>query len=63
MWAVGEWAMKFDVMGRIGNMRLPDGKTTVNHRNAGDIVFNLANRSHSEELVKGEQAGIMLELK
>src|SRR5882757_8493451 len=41
----------------------PDGKTTVNHRNAGDIVFNLANRSHSEELVKGEQAGIMLELK
>ena len=41
----------------------PDGKTTVNHRKAGDIVFNLANRSHSEELVKGEQAGIMLELK
>jgi len=41
----------------------PDGKTAVNHRNAGDIVFNLANRSHSEELVKGEQSGIMLELK
>jgi len=41
----------------------PDGKTMVNHRNAGDIVFNLANRSHSEELVKGEQSGIMLELK
>ena len=41
----------------------PDGKTTVNHRKAGDIVFNVANRSHSEELVKGEQAGIMLELK
>ena len=41
----------------------PDGKTTVNHRNAGDIVFNVANRSHSEELVKGEQSGIMLELK
>ena len=41
----------------------PDGKKTVNHRKAGDIVFNLANRSHSEELVKGEQAGIMLELK
>jgi hypothetical protein len=41
----------------------PDGKTTVNHRKAGDIVFNLANRSHSEELVKGQQAGIMLELK
>ncbi len=41
----------------------PDGKTTVNHRNAGDIVYNLANRSHSEEVVKGEQSGIMLELK
>jgi predicted metal-dependent enzyme (double-stranded beta helix superfamily) len=41
----------------------PDGKTQVNHRNPGDIVFNLANRSHSEELVKGEQSGIMLELK
>jgi len=41
----------------------PDGKKTINHRNAGDIVFNVANRSHSEELVKGEQAGIMLELK
>jgi predicted metal-dependent enzyme (double-stranded beta helix superfamily) len=41
----------------------PDGKTTVNHRQAGDIVFNLANRSHSEALVSGEQSGIMLELK
>lgn len=41
----------------------PDGKKTVNQRKAGDIVFNAANRSHSEELVKGEQAGIMLELK
>lgn len=41
----------------------PDGKTTVNHRRAGDIVFNAANRSHSEALVQGEQSGIMLELK
>jgi len=41
----------------------PDGKTTVNHRRAGDIVFNVANRSHSEALVQGEQSGIMLELK
>lgn len=41
----------------------PDGKTTVNHRKAGDIVYNLANRSHSEEVVRGEQSGIMLELK
>ena len=41
----------------------PDGKTQVNHRKAGDIVYNLANRRHSEEVVKGEQSGIMLELK
>jgi hypothetical protein len=41
----------------------PDGKTATNHRNPGDIVFNVANRSHSEELVKGQQSGIMLELK
>ena len=40
-----------------------DGKKTVNHRKAGDIVFNVANRSHSEALVQGEQSGIMLELK
>ena len=40
-----------------------DGKTAVNHRNPGDIVFNAANRSHSEEVVKGQQSGIMLELK
>lgn len=41
----------------------PDGKKIVTHHNPGEIVFNLANRSHSEELVKGEQSGIMLELK
>jgi hypothetical protein len=41
----------------------PDGKTATNHHNPGDIVFNVANRSHSEELVKGQQSGIMLELK
>jgi quercetin dioxygenase-like cupin family protein len=41
----------------------PDGKTTVAHHNPGEIVFNTANRSHSEELVKGAQSGIMLELK
>jgi quercetin dioxygenase-like cupin family protein len=40
-----------------------DGKTTVAHHNPGEIVFNTANRSHSEELVKGQQSGIMLELK
>jgi len=41
----------------------PGGQKTVTHHNPGDIVFNLANRSHSEELVKGEMSGIMLELK
>jgi hypothetical protein len=41
----------------------PDGKKTVVHHSPGDIVFNTANRSHSEELVKGGQSGIMLELK
>lgn len=41
----------------------PDGKKTVTHHNPGDIVFNAANRSHSEELVKGDMSGIMLELK
>jgi quercetin dioxygenase-like cupin family protein len=40
-----------------------DGKKTVTHHNRGDIVFNLANRSHSEELVQGDMSGIMLELK
>jgi len=40
-----------------------DGKKAVTHHNPGDIVFNLANRSHSEELTQGEMSGIMLELK
>jgi quercetin dioxygenase-like cupin family protein len=40
-----------------------DGKTVVAHHSPGDIVFNTANRSHSEEVVKGAQSGIMLELK
>jgi hypothetical protein len=41
----------------------PDGKSTVAHRGTGDIAYNLAGRAHSEELVKGTQSGIMLELK
>ena len=41
----------------------PDGKKAVTHHNPGDIVFNLANRSHSEELTQGEMSGVMLELK
>jgi hypothetical protein len=41
----------------------PSGKATVSHRATGDIVYNLANRSHSEALTKGEVSGVMLELK
>ena len=41
----------------------PDGKSQVSHRATGDIVYNLANRAHSEELVSGTASGIMLELK
>ena len=40
-----------------------DGKKTVTHHNPGDIAFNLANRSHAEELTQGEMSGVMLELK
>jgi predicted metal-dependent enzyme (double-stranded beta helix superfamily) len=40
-----------------------DGKTVVAHHSPGEIVFNTANRSHSEQVVKGAQSGIMLELK
>ncbi|HEY0267024.1 MAG TPA: hypothetical protein VGC16_09745 [Rhizomicrobium sp.] len=41
----------------------PDGKSTVSHRGTGDIADNPAGRAHSEELVKGTQSAIMLELK
>jgi hypothetical protein len=41
----------------------PDGKSAITHRATGDIVYNLANRAHSEELVKGTAYGVMLELK
>jgi len=41
----------------------PDGKVSTSHRAIGDIVYNAANRSHSEALVKGEAGGVMLELK
>jgi len=41
----------------------PDGKSTIGHRKTGDVVYNLANRSHSEELVSGTASGVMLELK
>ena len=41
----------------------PAGKAATSHRATGDIVYNLANRSHSEALVKGQVGGVMLELK
>jgi hypothetical protein len=41
----------------------PDGRSNITHRATGDIVYNLANRSHSEELIKGTASGVMLELK
>jgi hypothetical protein len=41
----------------------PDGKAATSHRMTGDIVYNQANRSHSEALVKGAVSGVMLELK
>ena len=39
------------------------GQKTVAHHSPGDIVFNAPNRAHSEEVVKGKQSAIMLELK
>ncbi len=41
----------------------PDGKKVVTHHSPGEIVFNIPNRAHSEEVVKGEQSAIILELK
>lgn len=41
----------------------PAGKAATNHRATGDIVYNLANRAHSEAVTKGTVSGVMLELK
>jgi hypothetical protein len=41
----------------------PDGQKTVNPYKRGDVRFNLANRSHTETLVKGRQHAIITELK
>jgi hypothetical protein len=41
----------------------PDGMKTVNPYKRGDVRFNLANRSHTETLVKGRQHAIITELK
>lgn len=41
----------------------PKGEVTVNDYTAGAIRFNKADRSHTEELIKGRQSAMMLELK
>ncbi len=41
----------------------PDGKVIENDYHAGDVRFNLANRTHSELLVRGTGSAVMTELK
>jgi hypothetical protein len=41
----------------------PDGKSVVNDYKSGSIWFNRGNRAHFEELVKGQQSAMMMELK
>ncbi len=41
----------------------PQGEVVVNDYKAGEIRFNKADRAHTEELVKGKQSAMMLELK
>ncbi len=41
----------------------PSGEVVVNEYKFGTIRFNKADRSHTEELVKGQQSAIMMELK
>jgi hypothetical protein len=41
----------------------PDGASVINDNKAGDVKFNKGDRAHSEELVKGQEAVIVLELK
>ena len=41
----------------------PKGDVVVNDYKFGTIKYNLRDRSHSEELVKGQQSAIMMELK
>jgi hypothetical protein len=41
----------------------PDGATTANAYQAGEIRFNKANRSHYEELTTDRQSAVMMELK
>jgi hypothetical protein len=41
----------------------PDGKSVVNDHKFGDIWFNKGDRTHFEELAKGQQTAIIVELK
>jgi hypothetical protein len=41
----------------------PDGKSVVNDYKSGSIWFNRGDRVHFEELVKGQQSAIVMELK
>jgi redox-sensitive bicupin YhaK (pirin superfamily) len=41
----------------------PDGKNVVTDYTAGTVSFNKGDRAHFEELVKGRQSAIVLELK
>jgi hypothetical protein len=41
----------------------PDGKSTVTDDKAGEVRFSKANRVHSEELVKGQESVIVVEIK
>ena len=41
----------------------PDGKEVINNYKAGEIRFNLPNRSHYEEVISDHQSAVMMELK
>jgi hypothetical protein len=41
----------------------PDGQKTLNEYSVGTTRFNLRDRSHTEELVKGTQRAIITEFK
>ncbi len=41
----------------------PDGKSVVNDYKSASIWFNRGDRVHFEELVKGRQSAMMMELK
>jgi hypothetical protein len=41
----------------------PDGKSTVNEISFGLTKFNARDRSHTEEVVRGNARAVMMELK